>query len=114
LKISPFQQLTENPGEGILITNPPYGERLNMRDLMAMYSMIGERLKHVFTGYEAWVISSNLEGLDNIGLRPASKTRLINGSIDCEYRQYQLFAGTQKDYKKEEGHQLRLKKANDN
>jgi putative N6-adenine-specific DNA methylase len=113
LKISPFQQLEQNPGKGILITNPPYGERLNPRDLMEMYAMIGERLKHVFTGYDAWILSSNLEGLDNIGLKPFSKSKLINGSLDCEYRQYQLFAGSHKDYKTEEASRLQLKKIND-
>jgi len=99
LKIKPFQKLTGNPGKGILITNPPYGERLNPRDLMEMYAMIGERLKHVFAGYDAWIISASLEGLENIGLKPASKMKLINGSLDCEYRQYRLFSGKHKEFK---------------
>ena len=101
LKIKPFQKLTENHGKGILITNPPYGERLNPRDLMETYGMIGERLKHVFSGYDAWIISANLEALDNIGLKHASKMKLINGNLDCEYRQYQLFAGKHKEFKAE-------------
>ena len=99
LKVLPFHEVTENPGKGILITNPPYGERLNPRNLMDLYAMIGERLKHVFSGYEAWIISSNLEGLDNIGLKPASKMKLINASLDCEYRQYVLFSGKHKEFK---------------
>jgi putative N6-adenine-specific DNA methylase len=99
LKVLPFQQMKENPGKGILITNPPYGERLHPRDLLALYSMIGERLKHVFTGYDAWIISSNPEGFDHIGLKPVSRIQLMNGALECEYRQYQLFAGTRKDYK---------------
>jgi putative N6-adenine-specific DNA methylase len=99
LKIQTIQQMTENPGKGILITNPPYGERLTLRDLSDLYATIGERLKHVFPGYDAWIISSNLEALDNIGLKPASKMKLINGSLDCEYRHYQLFSGKHKDFK---------------
>jgi hypothetical protein len=111
LKVQPIQQLTEAPaGEGILITNPPYGERLNPQDLLQMYGMIGERLKHVFTGYNAWIISSNMEGFDKIGLKPASKCKLINGALDCEYRQYQIFSGKQKAFKQEAGRQLELKK----
>jgi len=97
LKVLPFQEMKENPGKGILITNPPYGERLRSDDLMNLYSMIGERLKHVFPGYEAWIISSNPEGFDNIGLKPASKMKLINGALDCEYRQYILFSGKRKE-----------------
>jgi putative N6-adenine-specific DNA methylase len=111
LKVAAFQQIEKSPADkGLLITNPPYGERINPRDLMALYSMIGERLKHVFTGYEAWIISSNLEGFDNIGLKHASKTKLINGSLDCEYRQYHLFTGTHKNHKTEEYRKLDLKK----
>jgi len=99
LKIKPIQKLTENPGKGILITNPPYGERLNPKNLMDLYATIGERLKHVFSGYDAWIISSDLEGLDTIGLKPAFKMKLINGALDCEYRQYRLFSGKHKEFK---------------
>jgi putative N6-adenine-specific DNA methylase len=99
LQILPFQQMTQAPEQGILITNPPYGERLNPRDLMQMYAMIGERLKHVFTGYDTWIISSNLEGFENIGLKPISKCKLMNGALDCEYRQYQIFSGKHKEFK---------------
>jgi putative N6-adenine-specific DNA methylase len=97
LKVLPFQEMQENPGKGILITNPPYGERLMSDDLMNLYAIIGERLKHVFSGYEAWIISSNPDGFDKIGLKPAAKMKLINGALDCEYRQYILFSGKRKD-----------------
>jgi len=101
LKIQLFEQMKENPAgeEGILITNPPYGERLNPRNLTDLYAMIGERLKHVFPGCDAWIISASLEGLENIGLKPESKTKLINGDLDCEYRHYRLFSGKHKEFK---------------
>ncbi|MDL2223328.1 class I SAM-dependent RNA methyltransferase [Bacteroidales bacterium OttesenSCG-928-M11] len=102
LKVLPFQQMTEAPERGILITNPPYGERLNPRDLMELYSMIGERLKHVFTGYNAWIITSNEEGLIKIGLKPSAKIKLINGSLECQYRHYEMFSG--KKYPNKEQH----------
>lgn len=97
LKVLPFQEMTEAPEQGILITNPPYGERLHPRDLNRLYSMIGERLKHVFAGYDAWIISSNREGFDYIGLKPAARCKLMNGSLECEYRRYQLFSGKLKE-----------------
>ncbi len=93
LEVKSFQQYTEAPVPGILVTNPPYGERLNPRDLMDLYGMIGERIKHVFTGYDAWVLSSNREGFDKIGLKPSEKIKLINGSLDCEFRKYEIFSG---------------------
>ncbi len=100
LKVLPFQQFTDPPRPGILITNPPYGERISSRDLMELYSMIGERMKHVFTGYTVWILSYKDECFDKIGLRPGEKIKLMNGSLECEYRSYQIFEGKNKDYKK--------------
>jgi len=97
LKVLPFQDMTAAPEKGMLITNPPYGERLHPRDLAQIYSTIGERLKHLFPGYEAWIISSNREGFDNIGLKPEARYKLFNGALECEYRQYRIFSGKRKD-----------------
>lgn len=100
LKVLPFQQYSEAPQPGILVTNPPYGERISTRDLLGLYNMIGERIKHVFTGYNVWILSYKDECFDKIGLRPSEKMKLINGSLDCEYRRYEVFEGKNKDYKK--------------
>ena len=62
--------------------------------------MIGERLKHVFMGCQAWILSYRDECFDHIGLRPKTKLQLMNGELACEYRGYELFAGTNKDYRK--------------
>ena len=45
LKVLPFQRYEEAPESGILVTNPPYGERISSQDLLGLYEMIGERLK---------------------------------------------------------------------
>lgn len=100
LKAMPFQQYQEPPRPGILVTNPPYGERISSRDLLGLYEMIGERLKHAFTGYRAWIISYQEECFDKIGLRPSEKCKLMNGALECEYRAYDIFEGKQADYKK--------------
>ncbi|MDR2968546.1 MAG: THUMP domain-containing protein [Tannerellaceae bacterium] len=100
LKVLPFQKYEEVPTPGILLTNPPYGERISSRDLDGLYSMIGERLKHVFMGYNAWILSSNEKCLEKIGLRPSVKVKLMNGSLECEYRCYEMFDGTNREYKK--------------
>lgn len=49
LKIQPFQQFEQPAQKSIIITNPPYGERISSEDLLGLYQMIGERLKHAFT-----------------------------------------------------------------
>ena len=100
LKVQPFQQCTEAPKPGIMVTNPPYGERLSSRDLLGLYNMIGERVKHVFTDYKVWVLGYKEECLDKIGLRPSEKIKLMNGSLECEFRGYEIFEGKNKDHKK--------------
>lgn len=100
LKVQPFQQCAEAPKPGILVTNPPYGERLSSRDLLGLYNMIGERVKHVFTDYKVWILGYKEEHLDKIGLRPCEKIKLINGSLECEFRCYEIFEGKNKDYKR--------------
>lgn len=63
--------------------------------------MIGERLKHSFTGNDAWVLSYREECFDQIGLKPSIKIPLFNGSLECEFRKYQLFNGKFKEFRSE-------------
>ena len=100
LKVMPFQQYEQPPKPGILVMNPPYGERISTKDITDLYAMIGERLKHVFAGFNAWIISYKEECFDQIGLRPKRRMRLMNGELECEYRCYELFEGKNKEYKK--------------
>lgn len=101
VKVQPFQQITNPPENGVLVTNPPYGERISTRDLLGLYEMIGERLKHAFQGYSAWILSYREECFDKIGLKPIRRFSLMNGALECEYRRYDIFGGKYKDYKRE-------------
>lgn len=95
-----FQQ-PETPS--IIITNPPYGERLTPPNIIELYQTIGERLKHEFKGGDAWIICSKEECFENIGLRPSLKLQLYNGSLDCEFRKYQIFDGTMTRFREDGG-----------
>lgn len=98
LNTQSVQQL-ENPVENCLIvTNPPYGERITSDDIFALYASLGTTLKHKFPGCTAWVISSNEECLDKIGLKPTKRIRLLNGALDCQYCRYDIFAGKRNDF----------------
>ncbi len=98
LKVMPFQDYKEAPAEkGILITNPPFGERIQPDDLYGLYEDIGERLKHVFMGYSAWILSYHKECFHKIGLRHSKRYPLVNGSLECEFRRYDIFAGKRYD-----------------
>lgn len=102
LQVKPFEKYDKAPAEtGILITNPPYGERIKPDDLYGLYEMIGERLKHVFMGYTAWVLSYQKECFNKIGLKPTKKIQLVNGSLQCEFRRYDIFAGKRKEQNEE-------------
>jgi putative N6-adenine-specific DNA methylase len=84
------------PKTPMLIFNPPYDERLKMEDIGQFYAAIGERMKHHWSGWEAWIISSNREAMHQIGLRPTRKITLNNGGLECSFQQFQLYEGTKR------------------
>jgi len=112
LKILPIQQYIDAPQPGILVTNPPYGERLAPDDLLELYAVIGERLKHAFQGYNAWILSYREECFDQISLHPKRRIKLMNGELECEYRCYELFSGKNKDFKAAAASKMKLSKVN--
>ncbi len=83
---------------GVLVTNPPYGERISVADMEGLYAMIGNRLKFVFQGYHAWIIGYRDEYFHEIGLAASKKIPLLNGSLECELREYVIFEGSKKDF----------------
>lgn len=91
LKLQPFQQFEQPQEKSIIVMNPPYGERISTNDLLGLYQMIGERLKHAFVGNEAWVLSYREECFDQIGLKPSKKVPLFNGRIGMRVPQIRDF-----------------------
>ena len=98
-----IQELGEQK-PGLVVINPPYGERLNAtaNNVFALYDEIGSTLKHKFTGSVAWIISSNEEAMKHIGLRPAKRVKLLNGELECTFNKYELFSGSRKQKHQEE------------
>lgn len=99
IKLQPIQQLEQPKNKAIMITNPPYGERISTENLLGLYEVIGERLKHAFAGYEAWILSYRKECFDKIGLRQSERIPLYNGALECELRKYDIFDGKMKEFK---------------
>ena len=99
LKQIRMEEIKEVHAEGTLVMlNPPYGERLKSnKEMEDLYSAIGTTLKHQFTGSTAWIISSNVEAMKCIGLKPSKKYHLLNGELDCQFNKYELFQGKRKD-----------------
>lgn len=98
-----FKDFTQPKEKSIIVTNPPYGERISTPNLLGTYDMIGERLKHQFLNNDAWILSYREECFDKIGLKPSIKIPVFNGSLECEFRKYQIFDGKMRDFKTEGG-----------
>lgn len=87
---------------GMLIMNPPYGQRLEDRDdIIPIYQEIGNQLKKEYNGWDAWVLSGNLDALKFIGLKPSLKIPLFNGPIDCRLNKFELYHGSKRTAKQE-------------
>jgi putative N6-adenine-specific DNA methylase len=91
IQAAPFDKLkVEAPV--FILTNPPYDERL-ATDIEELYGNLGSWLKHHMAPSKVGIISGSLEGFHAIGLKAASKHRVFNGDIECEFRKYELFEG---------------------
>ena len=98
LQVTPIQKLEAPADNCLIVTNPPYGERITSDDIYGLYAALGTTIKHKFAGSTVWVISSHDECLDKIGLKPSERIRLLNGSLDCWYNRYDIFAGKRNDF----------------
>ncbi|MDE7410640.1 MAG: RNA methyltransferase [Paramuribaculum sp.] len=103
LEIKPLSQWNEAPHDGVMVTNPPYGERISADDMDGLYAMIGTKLKHVFQGYHAWIIAYREEYFRKIGLAPSFREPIYNGALECELREYIIFEGEYRTFRREGG-----------
>ncbi|MBC7557076.1 MAG: class I SAM-dependent RNA methyltransferase [Chryseobacterium sp.] len=82
----------------LMVFNPPYDERIEITD-DDFYSKIGDTFKKNYPNTLAWFISSDLEALKKVGLRPSRKIKLFNGKLECRFLQYEMYEGTKKIHK---------------
>lgn len=79
---------------GILVTNPPYGERLGEADeLAAFYPRLGDALKRNFAGWDCWFLSADNRLPKLIGLKVMRKIPLFNGPLECRLYGFRMVAG---------------------
>ena len=80
---------------GILIANPPYGERLSELDeLAAFYPLLGSALKRNFAGWNCYLLTADLRLPKLMRLTPSKKTPLYNGDIECRLFEFKMVAGS--------------------
>ncbi len=82
---------------GVLVMNPPYGERMGETEALAeWYPRLGDWLKQRFAGWDAWILTGDLQGIRRIGLAPSRKVPLFNGPIECRLLRYEIIAGARR------------------
>ena len=79
-----------------MVFNPPYDERISVNDVENFYSSIGNTLKRNYPGTQAWMITSNMEALKFVGLRPSKKIKLFNGKLEAKLVRYEMYEGSKK------------------
>ena len=97
LQVASFEEYNPPEGGGVMIINPPYGERLQEDDIVAFYKSIGDALKKKYKGYDCWIISSDMNALKFIGLRPTRKITVFNGPLECRFMKFSIYEGSKKD-----------------
>jgi 23S rRNA (guanine2445-N2)-methyltransferase / 23S rRNA (guanine2069-N7)-methyltransferase len=76
---------------GLLVVNPPYGERLGSRDTLAtLYATLGDTLRRRFPGWMGYVLTGNLELAKHIGLRAARRHVVFNGALECRLLKFPI------------------------
>jgi putative N6-adenine-specific DNA methylase len=90
-----FETQKEVQGPLFMLFNPPYGERLEI-DLPYFYRSIGDTFKLGYPNTEAWFITSQMEALKNVGLKPSRKIQLFNGKLETRLVRYDIYEGSKK------------------
>lgn len=92
-----FEEQDPPEGKTMIITNPPYGERIKIEDLNAMYELLGDTFKKKYgENCDVWLITSDFEAMKHIGLKPSQKIPLLNGQLDCRFLHFELYEGSKK------------------
>jgi len=91
---SDFFETEITPGTFVMF-NPPYGERIDL-GVNDFYEKVGTTLKHNYQGCTIWLISSDIENMKLIGLKPNQKIKVMNGELECSFRKFEVYEGSQK------------------
>src|SRR5690606_15493183 len=96
-----FESKKEQDKPQFVVFNPPYDELISVSDIRNFYTQIGNNLKRGYPGTQAWMITSNMEALKFVGLRPSRKIKLFNGKLEARLVRYEMYEGSRKASKQE-------------
>lgn len=91
-----FETTKEGDRYLYVLFNPPYDERLSIENVAQFYGAIGNTLKRGYSGTQAWMITSNMEALKSVGLRPSRRIKLFNGKLESKFVRYDMYEGSKK------------------
>jgi 23S rRNA (guanine2445-N2)-methyltransferase len=92
-----FRESTVPEGEGVVILNPEYGERMgDAGKLGDIYKGIGDFFKNRCMGYRGYIFTGNLDLAKQVGLRTKRRMPFYNGPIECRLLEYELYRGSRK------------------
>ena len=98
LKRADFFEADPPAEKGLMLINPPYNVRIQA-DTHRMYRQMGDTLKEKYAGWEVYWITSDMEAIKSIGLRPSRKWNLFNGELECKLLRFDMYEGTKKLHK---------------
>lgn len=104
LQVKDFQEVTKPTDFGVVICNPPYGERIG-ENIEVLYQAFGDWMKQKMSGYACWLLSSNQDALKHVGLKANKTIKMFNGSLPCEFKRYDIFDGSKKIHREESNQQ---------
>jgi putative N6-adenine-specific DNA methylase len=81
-----------------IICNPPYDKRIELIDAETFYDKIGTQLKHKFVDCDAFILSSNLDAIKRISLKPTKKHTLYNGPDESKFIHFQMYQGKKSEF----------------
>ena len=97
LHVGDFADQEPPEGKTLIVTNPPYGERIKVEDLNALYEKLGDTFKQKYgKDCDVWLITSDFEAMKHIGLHPSAKIPVQNGALDCRFLHFELYDGSKK------------------
>ena len=82
-------------GAGVMVANPPYGERMGSTEaLAAFYPRLGDALKKSFAGWRCYFFTADLRMAKLIRLEPSARTPLWNGALECRLYKFEIVSGS--------------------
>ena len=95
LKQADILEMPAPARSGILVTNPPYGVRLDDQEVLAaLYPRLGDALKRKYADWTAYIFTADLRLPKLIGLAASRRTPLYNGALECRLFEFKLVAGS--------------------